>query len=526
MKFGEINKVILFGGSLTTVNLCRWLLGQGIQVRVYTSFRHAKEPLDQEGRTLEQQLREISVPFVITADINGEVTLLEEITPKTLGIGIGEAWSFKAELIEAFDGRLLDFMGIPLPRYRGGAHYTWMILRGDRKSGCNLQVINTEMIQGVFDSGEIVFSDSFEFEAGARIPQDYFNQEAVQAVEFLKRFLQEIRNGRTFKMRKLDEKKSLYLPRVNTIQHGWIDWGWDGKQIERFIRAFDTPYAGASTRIRGQRVRLKDVRLDKREAPFHPFQSGLITRISPEEGVVIATTSGHLWVRKVIDEAGNCINKNLQTGTRFFSSPEDIRKAYEFEAVYNADGPSGERKFHINDGEIIKGNRISLRLVTLEDCTPGYVDWLNDSKVNRYLETRWKIQTLNSVKEFVRDIRENEGSLLFAIIEGADKRHIGNIKIGPVNPYHNYADLSYFIGDRSCWGKGFATEAVILATRFGFERMKLNRCQAGIYSGNIGSKNVLEKAEYKLEGILRSQMKGPSGWEDHLLYGVLKSEFK
>ena len=524
MQFGKINKIILFGGSLTTVNLCRWLLDEGIKVSVYTSPRHAREPLDQERTTLEQHLESISVPFVITEDINTEAALPDELSMQTLGIGIGEAWSFSVELIRAFDGRLLDFMGIPLPRYRGGAHYTWMILRGDRQSGCNLQVINTDMIQGIFDSGEIVFSRSFEFNTNACIPQDYFNQEAVEAVAFLKCFLKDVRAGKDFELREIDENKSLYLPRLNTMQQGWIDWHWEGEQIERFIKAFDTPYAGASTRMRGKQVHLKKARLDQGEASFHPFQSGLITRISQEEGVVIATTAGHLLVGKVLDPQGRCINIDLQTGARFYTPPEDIQAAYEFEAVYGTTGLIDPKKSYIEDGEIVKGEGISLRLVTLEDCTPTYVGWLNDSDVSRYLESRWSEQNLESVKEFVEDVRTTNNSLLFAIVENSTGRHIGNINIRLIDPHNQYAKVGYFIGDRFCWGKGYATEAVVLVTRFGFDKMQFNKCTAGIHSGNIGSKRVLEKVGYKLEGTLRGQLKGPSGWEDELVYGIFKSE--
>ena len=121
MRYDPIDNIILFGGSLTIVGLADWLKNESIEVKIYTSKRHSVERLTQE-KNLEELINEIGVPYVITEDINIEDSLINEITPNTVGIGIGEAWSFNSEIIDAFEGKLLDFMGIPLPRYLSLIH--------------------------------------------------------------------------------------------------------------------------------------------------------------------------------------------------------------------------------------------------------------------------------------------------------------------------------------------------------------------------------------------------------------------
>ena len=504
------------------VGLAEWLLAERTAVSVYTSTRHAAEPLDSHGTTLARKLNNLGLPFIETEDINAEPGLFSEITATTIGIGIGEAWSFNAEVIAAFEGRLLDYMGIPLPRYRGGAHYTWMILRDDRQSGCKLQVINTDMIQGVFDSGKIVKSTSFDFPDEARIPADYFNVEVHQAVAFIKEFLVEARDGKDFVLRAVDESKSLYLPRLNTLKQGWINWSWTGREIERFIRAFDDPYKGASTRVAGKRVFLKSTMLDCSEAAFHPFQSGLITRLSKREGAIVATTSGHLCIKNICDEDGQSILAALRPGMRFFTPADDLTTALTFEAAYDSTGLQSDSEGAPGVHEILKGSAVTLRPVTLEDCNQTYVDWLNDSKVNVALETRFKKQTIDSVREFVANIQGCDNSFLFAIILNATGQHIGNAKIGPIDFNHMFGDVSYFIGETAFWQKGLATEAVYLITRFAFEHLELHKCLAGVYASNKGSCRVLEKVGYYREGRITAQYKGPDTWEDHILYGTAK----
>lgn len=176
----------------------------------------------------------------------------------------------------------------------------------------------------------------------------------------------------------------------------------------------------------------------------------------------------------------------------------------------------------IAPGEILRGTRVSLRLVTLDDCTPRYEGWLADPLVNQYLETRWRPQSLESIRQFVAGMLESADSYLFAILETDSGTHVGNIKVGPIIWNHLYADVSYFIGERACWGKGYASEAIRLATDFAFRRLGLHRLQAGLYASNVGSAKALDKAGYRKEAVFESQLKNVAGaWEDHHWYAIL-----
>jgi len=187
----------------------------------------------------------------------------------------------------------------------------------------------------------------------------------------------------------------------------------------------------------------------------------------------------------------------------------------------------------IQPGEWLEGRRIRLRLVELSDCSERYLAWLEDPEVNRYLETRWTKQSIETIRAFVTSMLESPHSYLFAIVAKDTERHVGNVKLGPIDNYHLYADVSYFIGDRDAWGKGFATDSVVTATRFGFDRCKLHRVQAGFYETNVGSQRVLEKSGFKYEMKNEKKLRqrasdegGAGNWEDHLWYGALADAWK
>ena len=179
----------------------------------------------------------------------------------------------------------------------------------------------------------------------------------------------------------------------------------------------------------------------------------------------------------------------------------------------------------ISTSDRFDGERATLRLVTLADCNERYVAWLADPEVNQYLETRFRPQPLSAIRDFVSAMLEDPASYLLAIVDRADGAHVGNIKLGPVNPHHSYCDVSYFIGERDRWGRGLATDAIRTATRIGFARLALHRVQAGVYSGNQGSVRALLKVGYRAEGSLREQLRGRAGWEDHLWYGFLRQDW-
>ena len=175
---------------------------------------------------------------------------------------------------------------------------------------------------------------------------------------------------------------------------------------------------------------------------------------------------------------------------------------------------------------VLQGSCVALRSVRIADCTDRYLQWMTDKEVNQYMETRWSVQTLETIKGFVRRILESDDSYLFAILY--DGHHVGNAKIGPINRRYSNADISYFIGEKSCWGRGVAFEAVSLLTRFGFECLQLHRLQAGAFCQNIGSQRVLERNGFVREGVAREKyfLSSEADWTDCYEYALLRNEWE
>ena len=294
-----------------------------------------EDVVDETGSSLLSVVRETRVPYCITENINTEKEVFEFVTESTLGIALGAAWVFEPAFCGRFGGRLLDFMGINLPKYRGGAHYTWQILRGDRQGCSNLQLIHGGL--ETFHKGEIVKRREYLFPAWVRIPRDYFTAAVPEELAFLDEFLTEVADGKDFDLQCLQETFSTYFPFLFTPRNGFVDWRWNTDEIERFICAFDEPYAGASTFLGDVRVFLKDCRPDYGEGAFHPFQVGLIYR-KCGGALYVATRDGAILVGRVSDESGRILLDEVKLGQRFHTPQAALEEAASFGAEYSSIG--------------------------------------------------------------------------------------------------------------------------------------------------------------------------------------------
>lgn len=172
---------------------------------------------------------------------------------------------------------------------------------------------------------------------------------------------------------------------------------------------------------------------------------------------------------------------------------------------------------------IIRGGRVTLRELTEADVGGHYVEWMNDPQVTRYLESRFVSHTQGSLSAYVRTMSANPDVLLLAIVRENDGRHIGNVKLGPIDRHHLVGDVGILIGDKECWGQGYATESISALTTYAFAELGLRKLCAGAYSINHGSVRAFLKAGWYEEARRPSQFIWGGEAVDEVLLGILRS---
>ena len=153
-----------------------------------------------------------------------------------------------------------------------------------------------------------------------------------------------------------------------------------------------------------------------------------------------------------------------------------------------------------------------------KDISNDYLKWMNDFEVNKYTEQKYKKHKIKDIKKFVNEKNKSNNEFLYGIF--FKKKHIGNIKLGPINFIHKSAEISYFIGEKELWNKGYATKAIKLIIKIA-KRKGLKKLKAGFYELNKGSKNVLIKNDFKKEAVFKSELKFKNKRYDHIFYGKI-----
>jgi len=133
-----------------------------------------------------------------------------------------------------------------LPDYAGGAPLVWAIIEGQKETGVTL----FRLSDGV-DDGDIICQRKINIEDTDTIKEVY-DKAAVESENILVEVFRDINN---IAFKKQDPSLLKVYPQ-RSPSDGEINWDWDTKRINDFIRAQTKPYPGAWTKINGKKVTL------------------------------------------------------------------------------------------------------------------------------------------------------------------------------------------------------------------------------------------------------------------------------
>ncbi len=112
--------------------------------------------------------------------------------------------------------------------------------------------------------------------------------------------------------------------------------------------------------------------------------------------------------------------------------------------------------------------------------------------------------------------KKNKPSVHFAIDIGGEV--VGGVGFDIEN---SKAEIGYWLA-KKFWNHGIMSEAIKLATDFGFDELKLRRIYANVFSANTASTRVLQRNGYKLEGEMKNYHIKDGKLMDALLYAKTK----
>ena len=327
----KIKRVIVFGGSSAAYFFISEAIKRGLEVVVITTPFRLSKKIDNK-RTFRKALKQENLTLI---EVSGKLTnelLLPYIDYQTIGISIVTFWIFNEEIINLFEGKLYNYHGALLPEEKGGGTFTHKILSQFYEGGLTIHKVDLNI-----DTGPIILEKRFQFPKECKKTIDFEEYKEDLEKELLNDFLASVISGEELEEHPQKENDSFYFPLLNTKINGVIDWSWIGRDLDIFIKAFDDPYDGASTRYMGKLVYLKNSEIIRTTRKFHPFQSGIILKKN-DKGVYIASVGGILKVENIFDENNCDITKSVALGARLYSPTSMIENSLEEKAKY---GPLG-----------------------------------------------------------------------------------------------------------------------------------------------------------------------------------------
>lgn len=150
----------------------------------------------------------------------------------------------------------------------------------------------------------------------------------------------------------------------------------------------------------------------------------------------------------------------------------------------------------------LNSDRLVLNPLDLTHCTNEYLDWMNNPEVYRYLETGgdYKIEDL---RKYLESVEANDSILFWAIHIKESGKHIGNIKIDPINKRHGLGEYGIMMGDSEEWGKGYAKEASKIVINHCFRDLGLRKITLGVVEDNRTAVKLYKKLGFSTEGIYK-----------------------
>lgn len=135
-------------------------------------------------------------------------------------------------------------------------------------------------------------------------------------------------------------------------------------------------------------------------------------------------------------------------------------------------------------------------------------------------------KTIEDSKNFIRICRSgflaNNSITTFIVY---NDKIVGTVGFNELDWLNEIGHIGYWL-DSDYEGKGIMTRAVKGLTHYGFNELQLNRIEIRAATENKKSRSIPERLGFMKEGTIRQGEKIQDRYVDHVIYGMLKNDWK
>lgn len=167
-----------------------------------------------------------------------------------------------------------------------------------------------------------------------------------------------------------------------------------------------------------------------------------------------------------------------------------------------------------------------MRELRASDATALF-DYFADPELTKYYDLD-PFTAVEQAHQFIeakqRAFREQRG-IRWGIARKEDDLLIGTVGFHQWAKAFARAEIGYEVA-RSSQGQGVLSEVLPVVIQFGFATMELNRIEALFHPANVGSRRVLAKCGFQLEGTLRQYVYLKGEFWDAVMMSLLREEHR
>ena len=142
--------------------------------------------------------------------------------------------------------------------------------------------------------------------------------------------------------------------------------------------------------------------------------------------------------------------------------------------------------------------KVKLRIFKKNLINKKYLNWMNDSDTSKYLINYNKKYNLKDIQKYVENLLNSKLDYLFSIHKNNDE-HIGNLRLGPVNPKTNTIRFGMMIGNKKNWGKGIGSQVMQFTIKKCFKDNNFDKIILSVSDKNIAAIKLYEKFKFKID---------------------------
>lgn len=151
----------------------------------------------------------------------------------------------------------------------------------------------------------------------------------------------------------------------------------------------------------------------------------------------------------------------------------------------------------------LAGAKVRIAPFVASDITDAYLAWLNDPRVTRFSNQRFRTHDHASSLAYLESFTGTP-NLFLSVARIGD-----GVAVGTMTAYrstvHGTVDVGIMIGDPSCWGQGYGQDAWDTLTGWLLGQPDVRKLTAGAAAPNRGMVTLMERSGMHLEATRVAQ---------------------